>query len=181
MSSKDNNELLGKTIYVLFQESTPIEVCSHPARAVARAKEWSTSNRPCTVAGVKVEYVFGSDKAASGNGGMPEADGGDDHAGTCGLGADCPRQGDLAGGSLSVGVKPLTQMEFDFSDEEPTWPTCQSHGKSSDGETPDDPDCPCRGGKGQAECAYQGCGFCAAAEYHKNGEGTVEGCACCFP
>jgi hypothetical protein len=39
----------------------------------------------------------------------------------------------------------------------------REHGRSSDGHGPDDPDCPCRGHHPEAECALQGCGFCAAA------------------
>jgi hypothetical protein len=34
------------------------------------------------------------------------------------------------------------------------------HGRSSSGEEPDDPDCPCRATKSEQECAAQGCGFC---------------------
>ena len=37
------------------------------------------------------------------------------------------------------------------------------HGKSSDGEGPDDCDCPCRGTKDQVGCAEEGCGFCQSS------------------
>lgn len=38
------------------------------------------------------------------------------------------------------------------------------HGRSSDGDGPDDPDCPCRETEKEAECASRGCGFCRAAQ-----------------
>lgn len=37
----------------------------------------------------------------------------------------------------------------------------RDHGRSSGGDGPDDPDCPCRESHSRAECALQGCGFCA--------------------
>lgn len=48
-------------------------------------------------------------------------------------------------------------------EKEQEWLKHLDHGKSSDGQEPDEPDCSCRGTEYQRECAWQGCGFCRAA------------------
>ena len=40
----------------------------------------------------------------------------------------------------------------------------KEHGRGSQENGPDDPDCPCRGTDEQESCAHEGCGFCRAAE-----------------
>ncbi len=40
------------------------------------------------------------------------------------------------------------------------------HGSGTALDGPDAPDCPCRGTDKQAECAFEGCGFCGVAERH---------------
>jgi hypothetical protein len=40
----------------------------------------------------------------------------------------------------------------------------KGHGAGTADDGPDEPDCPCRDGQLQAECAGHGCGFCLAAQ-----------------
>lgn len=115
--SNEKSPKEGETVYVVYLGEEPVEVTKYPSRASYRAKEWSVPGKDGVVASAVIRSVrtWGDKPSIS-----DEA-----HAAECGLGDDCPRAacqggwtGLVEGGSLPVEA----QLEFDFSDEEPTVP-----------------------------------------------------------
>lgn len=78
---------------------------------------------------------------------------------------------------IATEVKEERGSEY-MESKEATWLKHLDHGVCSEHNLhwckedcePDDPDCPCRGTENQRQCAYQGCGFCRAAERKKDEE-----------
>lgn len=52
----------------------------------------------------------------------------------------------------------------------------EEHGRGTEEDGPDAPDCPCRGTKQETACARAGCGFCIAAVIARGIR--CEGCGC---